>query len=1067
MVYLAHNRMMDRLEVLKVLNKSLLDRPGALERFQQEIRSAARLSHVNIVAAYAVLRASESLVFAMEYVPGQNLAQLVHRRGQLPVANAAYYAHQAALGLQHAHDKAMVHRDIKPNNLMLAVEGKKHIVKILDFGLAKATSEKDAETGLTKSGQILGTPDYLAPEQTRDAQRADIRADIYSLGCTLYFLLAGTRPFQESNLYDLMDAHQKREATRLDLLRPEVPSELADVVAKMMAKDPAERYQTPKEVARALLPFFKAGQPLAMPEAPPRGKPEPQDAAEPPDSLTDSRPPELPPPAWSSATEKQLSPETMPVAMPITVINPTTEIETPAEETQPGTPRIWQLWPYLATCAAAALLVLGVALVTRPRYGTIQIDFSDPPADVTATMDGKPVGIANLSGPLSLEVGDHKIEITGADYETLMKEINVANGDNPPVVIHLRPRKPPDLPPPDTGTIAIALSDPDADVTVRVDGNIVDLTANEEPLSLDIGKHELTVTGEEYDRLTQEFTVSRGTNKPVELTLKPKKPPESPPPMRDEGSIEIALSNPNANVVVTVDGKRVDFIASLDANGDAPVNSGQPLVLSVGDHELVITGEGFETRSRKFLVSKGGNRPLTVALPPRKPTEKPRASVPASEALAAATIAVEDRYKDEMAAALETPLKRQELSEQLIETALGESDLALSYAMLEKARVLAAECGDWSTAFKAVEQIAKHFKVDEIATKLLTAKTPVKRSLQAKTFFIQTNLQRFELACDLADAAIRHDLFWEAEEATRLDGYRNQRRDAQRFLIAVRRPAYEVIQKDLATLVTDPDDPHANLRVGRYRCFYREDWKSGLHNLAAGSDNELRELAQRDLRGIATDRSLGDLYWDRSRKTDWPENAALAERAAVWYRRAMPVRDLEEQDILEQRIKHPRKQFLSELSKEDVKAERGLRKGVNWDNRPIKIGGKPSPHGLFMHPVPSNDPYPKPSGHSSVTFKLLRRAERLTFRAVIDDQAPTVPGRLLRFRVGGHQHAMPEEELWQSAISGTQQGGSLNIADFDYIKLEVWSHDGNNGAHAVWVEPAITWKRPAGDLPTP
>jgi serine/threonine protein kinase len=259
-VYLARNRMMDRLEVLKVLNKSLLERPGAMERFQQEIRSAARLSHINIVAAYAVPRGTDSLVFSMEYVPGQDLAQLVRRRGQLPVANAAFYIHQAALGLQHAHEKGMVHRDIKPNNLMLAVDGKKHIVKILDFGLAKATIEKDADTGLTNSGQILGTPDYMAPEQSRDAQRADIRADIYSLGCTLYFLLSGSRPFQESSLYDLMDAHQKREATRLDLVRPEIPRDLADVVAKMMAKNPAERYPAPIEVARALLPFFKAGQ---------------------------------------------------------------------------------------------------------------------------------------------------------------------------------------------------------------------------------------------------------------------------------------------------------------------------------------------------------------------------------------------------------------------------------------------------------------------------------------------------------------------------------------------------------------------------------------------------------------------------------------------------------------------------------------------------------------------------------------------------------------------------------------------------------------------------------------
>jgi serine/threonine protein kinase len=181
-VYLAKNRMMDRLEVLKVISKSLLDKSGVSERFQQEIRSAAKLLHPNIVAAHAVLRLGDLLVFAMEYVPGQDLMQVVKKRGYLPIANATFYAHQVALGLQHAHEKGMVHRDIKPNNLMLAIEGKKHVVKILDFGLAKATSEKAAETALTKSGQMLGTPDYIAPEQTLDAHKADIRADIYSLG---------------------------------------------------------------------------------------------------------------------------------------------------------------------------------------------------------------------------------------------------------------------------------------------------------------------------------------------------------------------------------------------------------------------------------------------------------------------------------------------------------------------------------------------------------------------------------------------------------------------------------------------------------------------------------------------------------------------------------------------------------------------------------------------------------------------------------------------------------------------------------------------------------------------
>jgi serine/threonine protein kinase len=261
-VYLAKNKLMERLEVLKVVNKSMLNRPGALERFLREIRSAAQLNHPNVVSAYNAMQLGELLVFAMEYVPGEDLAHVVrHQGGPLPVVNACYYTQQIVLGLQHAFEKGMVHRDIKPHNLMLARKDKKHVVKILDFGLAKARSEGEVEHGLTGAGQMLGTPDYMAPEQWRDAAHADIRADIYSLGCTLYFLLAGHAPFQGNSLLAIWEAHQNTAAQPLNELRSEVPAELAKVVEKMMAKDPAERYQTPLQVAPALLPFIKgAGQ---------------------------------------------------------------------------------------------------------------------------------------------------------------------------------------------------------------------------------------------------------------------------------------------------------------------------------------------------------------------------------------------------------------------------------------------------------------------------------------------------------------------------------------------------------------------------------------------------------------------------------------------------------------------------------------------------------------------------------------------------------------------------------------------------------------------------------------
>lgn len=260
--YLARNKLMDRPEVLKVVGKHLLDSPCAAERFQREIRSAAKLSqpsHPNIVTAHAAFQAGDLLVFAMEFVEGETLAQVVKARGPLPVVNACYYAQQVAKGLQHACDCEMVHRDIKPQNLILARQGKKHTVKILDFGLAKAAQERGQDDhSLTGTRAMLGTPDYIAPEQAQDAAAADIRADIYSLGCTLYFLLSGAPPFQDKSVSEIVRAHRSKEAARLDQVRADVPALLAAVVAKMMAKDPAGRYQKPAEVVQALAPFVRS-----------------------------------------------------------------------------------------------------------------------------------------------------------------------------------------------------------------------------------------------------------------------------------------------------------------------------------------------------------------------------------------------------------------------------------------------------------------------------------------------------------------------------------------------------------------------------------------------------------------------------------------------------------------------------------------------------------------------------------------------------------------------------------------------------------------------------------------
>jgi serine/threonine protein kinase len=253
-VYLAKNvNMGGRLEVLKVLNDRLVSVPEAKERFLREISSVAMLNHPSIVTAYSVLPLSNMLVFSMEYVQGTDLHKFIRQNNPLPIALACSIAQQIASGLQHGHERGLVHRDIKPSNIMIFRSGKKLAAKILDYGLAKATSEK-ASDGLTQNGMMLGTPEYIAPEQMLNAANSTICADIYSLGCTLYHMLSGQPPFK-GTVGEVMMAHAQIEAPMIHLIRTDVPIELSTVIAKMMAKDPSRRYQTPGELIAVLKPF--------------------------------------------------------------------------------------------------------------------------------------------------------------------------------------------------------------------------------------------------------------------------------------------------------------------------------------------------------------------------------------------------------------------------------------------------------------------------------------------------------------------------------------------------------------------------------------------------------------------------------------------------------------------------------------------------------------------------------------------------------------------------------------------------------------------------------------------
>jgi serine/threonine protein kinase len=251
---------------IKVLPPSKAKDLALLARFQREARLALKLKHPNVVRSFQVGQVRELHYLVMEHLEGETLDEVLARRGKLPPAEAVWVLYPALLGLQHIHEQGLVHRDLKPANLMLVpgtTPGQpdtalRSTVKILDIGLARPLYD---ETGpeLTSVETVLGTPDYMAPEQARDARAADIRADIYSLGCTLYHALAGQPPFPDKNILSQMVRHATEAPRPLAEFNPAVPDGLQQIVNWMLAKDPAQRYPTPERAAAALQVFLAAG----------------------------------------------------------------------------------------------------------------------------------------------------------------------------------------------------------------------------------------------------------------------------------------------------------------------------------------------------------------------------------------------------------------------------------------------------------------------------------------------------------------------------------------------------------------------------------------------------------------------------------------------------------------------------------------------------------------------------------------------------------------------------------------------------------------------------------------
>jgi serine/threonine protein kinase len=259
-VFLARHRVLGRLAAVKLVRYDRRKCAVTRTRFLREVRLIGRLNHENVVHALDAGMAHGAFYLAMEYVHGPDLSRMLVSGGKMDAGRACEYARQAALGLQHIHDRGLIHRDVKPANLSLSANGR--TVKVLDVGLARRNNKVVNDAGISQARKLIGSPDYASPEQVLDSRRADPRADLYALGCTLYHMLAGHVPFPGGTPVAKALRHLSETATPIEELRPDLPQGLGDVLRKMMVRKRTHRYRTAAEAAAALAPFAKPFDPV-------------------------------------------------------------------------------------------------------------------------------------------------------------------------------------------------------------------------------------------------------------------------------------------------------------------------------------------------------------------------------------------------------------------------------------------------------------------------------------------------------------------------------------------------------------------------------------------------------------------------------------------------------------------------------------------------------------------------------------------------------------------------------------------------------------------------------------
>jgi WD40 repeat protein/serine/threonine protein kinase len=417
-VYKAEHVRLKRTVALKLLPESRLKEAHAVARFAREMEAVGRLEHPHIVRAMDAGEHDGLHYLVMELVPGLDLSRLARRHGPLSVADACEIARQAAIGLQHAHEHGLIHRDVKPSNLMLTPTGQ---VKILDLGLALIGERPEADTTeLTGAGQLMGTIDYMAPEQADDSHVVDIRADIYSLGATLYKLLCGAAPFErykDQTPIRRIGTLLKHAPQPITERRGDIPAELSAVIHRMLAREPQNRYSTPAEVAEALAPWTAGAE---LPGLIGRFGP-------PPDAKNETATPSTQDLSRSFLEDTQPPPfpSTKPSAAPVASLSDTHRTQPHGVAARPRRPLLMSVAAALVLSAIAAAGAFAFRIATD--RGDLVIESAEPDVEVTIRRNGQPVDDLELKqgrNETTIRSGEYEVVLTGAETDGLHIENN-------------------------------------------------------------------------------------------------------------------------------------------------------------------------------------------------------------------------------------------------------------------------------------------------------------------------------------------------------------------------------------------------------------------------------------------------------------------------------------------------------------------------------------------------------------------------------------------------------------------------------------------------------------------